>query len=233
MRYIVLVALMFASWGLSAQTNTNLINHFEAYYQQMKAQGDVQGAINALTHLNVLQPDNQSRIDTLAVLYMNDGRHIQALNTIGIELDENDSDLAVEVKAVSLQAINQYERAIDQFEILYKRKPNVLVAYELADMKIQLNRLEEATLNITYGIANASDEIMRTYYESQTPYQVPAKAAFTYLKALVKFRENPDTNVDAAVAILDEALQLAPNFNLADISKKALLSRKTAEQKQD
>ena len=55
----------------------------------MRTQGDVQGVINALTHLNILSP-NQARKDTLAVLYMNEGKHIQALNTIGIDKNEND-----------------------------------------------------------------------------------------------------------------------------------------------
>ena len=233
MKKIVGLLILFSAFQINAQTNAQLLKHYEAFHKQMKSQGDVQGVINALTHLNILEPNNQARIDTLAVLYMNDGQHMQALNTIGIEVNENDSDMAVEVKAISLQAINQVERSVEQFEILYKRKPNVLIAYELADMKIQLNKLTEASLNITYGIANSTPEMMRTYYESQTPYQVPAKAAFTYLKGLVKFRENPDTNIDAAVAIFDQALQLAPNFNLAQISKEALLARKNEPKKED
>ena len=72
----------------------------------MRTQGDVQGVINALTHLNILSP-SQARKDTLDVLYMNEGKHVQALNTIGIDRNENDSDMAVEVKAISLQVLNQ------------------------------------------------------------------------------------------------------------------------------
>lgn len=224
--------MVFMALSVNAQSNSELLKHYEAYYEQMKKQGDVQGVINALTHLNLLAP-NQARKDTLAILYMNDGQHIQALNTIGIEKNENDSDMAVEVKAVCLQALNQTERAIEQFEELFRRSPNPLIAYELADLKTQLNDLAGASTNITYGIANSNNEIMRTFYESQAPYQVPIKAAFTYLKGLVKFREDPKANIDAAVAILDEALQIAPEFNLATISKNALLAQKEAAQKQD
>ena len=67
---------------------------------------------------------------------------------------------------------------------------------------------------------------MRTFYESQSQYQVPMKAAFIYLKALVRFKENKSLNIDAAIEIMDEALVIAPNFNLAKISKEALLSQK-------
>lgn len=217
---------------VNAQDNTALLKHYEAFYKQMKIQGDVQGVINALTHLNVLSP-SQGRLDTLAVLYMNDNKHVQALNTIGIEKNANDSDMAVEVKAVSLKALNEPERAIEQFEELFKRKPDAVIAYELADLKTQVNDDKGATLNITFGIANAKDDMKRTFYEQQTPYQVPLKAAFLYLKGLIKYKENKDLNIDAAVAILDEAMQIAPNFNLAKISKDALISRKYAPEKKD
>lgn len=215
---------------VNAQDNDALFKHYEAYYKQMKTQGDVQGVISALTHLNVLSP-SKARLDTLAVLYMNDNKHLQALNTIGIEENPNDSDMAVEVKAVSLKALNQPALAVKQFEELFKRNPNVLIAYELADLKTQLNDLAGASANITYGIANAKNDIKHAFYEMQTPYQVPIKAAFLYLKGLIKFKENNELNIDAAIAFLDEALQVAPNFNLAQISKEALLAKKASVKK--
>lgn len=231
MKKIAIVVLMLVgAFQVEAQNNSQLVKHFEAYYKQMKSQGDVQGAMNALTHLIVLQP-NQARKDTLAVLYMNNGRHLQALNTIGIEKNANDSDMAVEVKALCLQALNQPEKSLEHFEELFKRTPNSMIAYELADLKIQTGDLTGANLNITYGIANAKADVGRTYYEMQQPYQVSMKAAFLYLKSLAKYKENPATNGDATIAILDEALQLAPNFNLAKISKDALLAQKSGPQK--
>ena len=225
MKKLVGLVVILCAFQVNAQSNDALLKHYEAYYKQMKSQGDVQGVINALTHLEVLAP-NQGRRDTLATLYMNEGRHIQALNTIGIEKDANDSDMAVEVKAICLQALNQPQRAIEQFEELFKRSPNVLIAYELADLKIQVNDLNGAAAHITYGIANAKDDIGRAYYETQVPYQVPVKAAFLYLKGLHKYKEDTKTNIDAAIALLDEALKVAPEFNLALISKQALQKQK-------
>ena len=99
-------------------------------------------------------------------------------------------------------------------------------------MKIQIDDLVGANLSITYGIANSSDEMMKPYYETQTPYQVPIKAGFLYLKAIAKFRENPDSNHDVAVAILDEALTMAPEFNLALLAKNAISNQKEAKEKQ-
>lgn len=228
MKHFLFILTFSITYSTFSQSEKSMLTHYKEYYNQMRTQGDVQGVINALTHLNILSP-SQARKDTLAVLYMNEGKHVQALNTIGIERNENDSDMAVEVKAISLQVLNQIERSVEHYEELYKRKPNPLVAYELADLKIQLDDLLGATKHITFGVANSKSDVMRTYYESQSKYQVPMKAAFIYLKGLVRFKENKTLNIDAAIEIMDEALAIAPNFNLAQISKDALLSQKTTQ----
>ena len=214
-----------------AQSNSDLLNHYKAYYAQMQKHGDVQGIINAMTHLLVLEP-NEAQQDTLAALYMNEGKYIQALNILGIQKEDTDSNMAIEVKAVSLKSLNEPARALEHYEVLFQRNPSVGLAYELADLKIQIDDIIGATTNITYGIANSSDEMMKPYYETQTPYQVPIKAGFLYLKAIAKFRENPESNHDAAVVILDEALSMAPEFNLATLAKNAISNQKLALEKQ-
>ena len=215
--------------NIFGQSNQELLSHYKKYYKQMQSQSDIQGVINALTHLNILEP-SQARKDTLATLYMNEGRHVEALNTIGIEKNEEDSDLAVQVKAFSLKAINDVDQALFHYEELFKRKPNAFIAYELAEMKIRTGDLLGATRNITFGIANSQGDIVRNYYETQQPYSVPMRAAFTYLKGLVKINEDRDKNLDAAISIMREALEIAPNFNLAKISIDALNAQKPTEQ---
>lgn len=232
MKRLILIGICVFSMQLQAQSNQELIKHYEAYYKQMKNQGDIQGVINALTHLNVITP-NQARQDTLAMIYMSEGKYVQALNTIGIDHKVDDSDIAVEVKAVSLKSLNEFERSAIHFEELYKRSPEVSVAYELAEIYLQTQNLPEASKYTEIGLSNSKDNMGKTFYETQQPYQVPIKAAFMYLKALITFNENKATNIDMAVDILDEALKLAPNFNLAQISKNALLQQKQQPAKQD
>lgn len=223
-----LVAVLVLSIGLlgNAQTKSELQKHYEEFYNQMRLQGDVDGVINALTHLNVLSP-SQERMDTLAYIYANNNQHLQALNTIGIEKLDTDSDLAVQVKAISLKALNQPKRALEQFEVLYQRNPNPYLAYELADLKIILGDNEGALTHIEYGISNSKEDMRHAFYERQQPYEVPLKAAFLHLKGLVQFNTNKD-NIDAAIATIDQALAIDPNFNLASLSKQAIEARKQA-----
>ena len=226
MKKIIIVIAVAMSFGVTAQTKSELVKHFEAYYKQMKSQGDVQGVINAMTHLDVLAPTQQRR-DTLAYIYASEGRNLEALNTIGIELGANDSNINVEVKAIALNALNQKEKALVFYEELFKRKPNAHLAYELADIKTQLKDFTGANKNIEYGLANATDEMKRAFYETQQPYQTSLKAAFTCLKGLVLFNQDQATNIDAAIKLMNDALAIDPNFNLAKISRQALETRKT------
>ncbi|MDC6361791.1 MULTISPECIES: tetratricopeptide repeat protein [Flavobacteriaceae] len=216
--------LLLIGFSAMAQSKNELLEHYQAYYDEMRLQGDITGVIGALTHLNVLAP-SQERRDTLSFIYMNNGQHLQALNTIGIEKDDADSDLAVQVKAVCLKALNQPKRALEQFEVLFKRDPSAYLAYELADLKIQTGDNAGASTNIEYGIANAQDDMKYAFYERQQPYEVHLKSAFYHLKGLLTFNMDRN-NIDAAIATIDEALKLDPNFNLASLSKQALESRK-------
>ena len=228
MKNIISIIVLLISISAFSQSNQELLSHYQKYYKQMQSQSDIQGVINALTHLNVLSP-NQARKDTLATLYMNEGRHVEALNTIGIEKNEDDSDLAVQVKAFSLKAINDLDQSLIHYEELFKRKPNPFIAYELAEMKIRKGDLLGATRNITFGIANSNGDIVRNYYETQQPYSVPMKAAFIYLKGLVKINEDRENNIDQTIAIMQEALTEAPNFNMAKISIDALTAQKNTK----
>ncbi|MFS4454806.1 hypothetical protein [Maribacter sp. 2304DJ31-5] len=225
MKKLLFALLLLIGFSGIAQTKSELQKHYEAFYNQMRLQGDVDGVINALTHLNVLSP-SQERKDTLAYIYANDNKHLQALNIIGIEKVDTDSDLAVQVKAISLKALNQPKRALEHFEVLNTRNPNAYLAYELADLKIQTGDNTGAMTNIDYGISNAKDDMKYAFYERQQPYEVPLKAAFFHLKGLVKFNMDKTNNIDAAIAIMDEALKIEPNFNLASLSRQALITRK-------
>lgn len=224
MKKLVFILLFAVGFSTMAQSTTELQKHYEAFYKEMRLQGDVNGVINAMTHLNVISPSKERR-DTLAYVYANNNQHLQALNTIGIETNEADSDLSVQVKAISLKALNQPKRALEHFEILFKRSPSAYLAYELADLKIQTGDNTGAASSVEYGISNAKDDMKYAFYERQQPYEVPLKAAFMHLKGLIKY--NMDKNdIDGAIALIDEALKLDPNFNLASLSKQALTSRK-------
>ncbi|WP_411766021.1 hypothetical protein [Winogradskyella sp. A3E31] len=225
MKTITMALAMMISMASLAQSKAELKSHFEAYYQQMKSQGDIQGVINAMTHLEVLEP-LQTRRDTLAYLYLSEGAYSQALNVVGIEKNAGDSDINVEVKALALKNLNQPKLAIEQYNVLYSRNPNPQLAYEIADLMVQTDDLTGAKTKIEYGLANVKDDMTRAFFERQQPYQTSLKAAFLYLKGIMTFKENQTANIDAALKHINEALAIDPNFNMAKISREALEAKK-------
>lgn len=223
-KLFILVCTLGACYLGKAQSSNELLTHYKAYYKEMKKQGDLQGCINALTHLSILEP-SQARRDTLAYYYLSGNQYVEALNVIGIEKDENASMLALNVKAVALKSVNQYEKAIEQFEILYKKAPTIYIAYDLSDLSLQVGKFQEAIKYTEYGIANAKDTDKIAFYETQQPYEVPAKAAFLYQKALCQFSLN-QADIDTPIATIKQALNIEPNFNMALTIKQALLQKK-------
>lgn len=226
MKKIFIIALLAVTTGTYAQSNDQLISHYKAFYEQMKEQGDVRGAINALTHLNILSP-SEARRDTLAYYYANSKQFVQALNVLGTEQDTDASDLAVEVKAISLKSVNQPQLAVQQFDIMFGRNPDVYLAYELTDLNLQIGKTAEAQTYIKYGLENATDDQMLPFYQAQPPYQVPLKAAFKYQEGLLVYNQDK-TKMDEAIKLIDESIVMAPNFNLAKQIKELLLKQKQA-----
>ena len=226
MKKLLCLVVLMTSMSITAQTKTELLKHFEGYYKQMKAQGDVQGVINAMTHINILEP-SQQRLDTLAYIYVSEGRSLEALNTIGIENNPTDSNMNTEVKALALKTLNQPERALVFYEVLFQKVPNPYLAYDIADLKTQTKDLAGAKASVDYGLVNVKPEMKKAYYETQQPYEVSMKGALTYLKAIILFNINKIDNLDQAIGLLDQALAMDANFNSAQISKNALVAMKT------
>lgn len=225
MKRIVFILALSLGWFTNAQTKNELLAHYKAYYKQMRAQRDVRGMINALTHLHILAP-NKAQKDTLAYFYAQSGQYLQAVNVLGTEKNTSDSELALKVKAVSLKSLNEPQLAIQHYEVLYQRSPDVYIAYELAYLNLQIEgKAAESEKYITYGLANVKDDNMLSFYESSPPYQVPLKAAFTYLNGMLQYNKDK-SNIDAAIKSINDAINLAPNFTLAKQIREALLNQK-------
>lgn len=223
MKKLLLLLMVLSVYSVKAQDNTTLQAHYEAFYKQMRLQGDINGIIQALTHLNVLEP-NTARRDTLAYVYSSNNQHMQALNIIGIDRLDTDSDLAVRVKAVSLKALEQPRRALEHFEELAKRNPTAYLLYEVSDLKIVTGDNAGALETIKEGQALTKADMKYAFYERQQPYEVSLKSAFFHLEALVIYNTDK-ARIKESIALIDRALVLSPNFNLASLSKQALESR--------
>ncbi|MFD0963683.1 tetratricopeptide repeat protein [Pseudofulvibacter geojedonensis] len=214
------LSLSFAQKKKKNNNHNALKSHYEAYYKQMKSYGDLNGAIEGLNHLMIIEP-TQSRKDTLAYLYLQANKALQAIKVVG----ESKSDLALRTKALAFKNLNNPKQAIENYETLISKNKSVLDAYELAQLQYGIQRYGEAKATINFGLQNAKDEKVKIFVKGASYLETSVKAAFLNVLGLIEYSMDK-ANVDKAIAIFDEALKIDPKFVLALENKKGLLAQK-------
>lgn len=226
------VALLTITYG-NAQKNKKgkedfksaMTKHYESYYKMMLNNKDLDGAIEGLSHLVLLAP-TQGRKDTLAYMYLQGNKLVQAISVVG----DSKTDLALRTKALAYKGLNDPKKAIENYEQLVAKNNSVLDAYELAQLQFGIQRYGEAKATINYGLQNAKDEKVRIFIKGSSYLETPVKAAFLNVLGLIEYSMDK-ANIDKAVAIFDEALKIDPQFVLALENKKGLLAQKNGVNK--
>lgn len=228
----LLVALMTIIQGYSQKNKkgkddfkASMTKHYKGYYKMMLNNNDLDGAIEGLSHLVLLEP-TQGRKDTLAYMYLQGNKLVQAVSVVG----DSKTDLALKTKALAFKGLNDPKKAIENYEQLIAKNNSVLDAYELAQLQFGIQRYGEAKATINYGLQNAKDEKVRIFIKGSSYLETPVKAAFLNVLGLIEYSMDK-ANIDKAVAIFDEALKIDPQFVLALENKKGLLAQKNGASK--
>jgi tetratricopeptide (TPR) repeat protein len=149
-----------------------------AVFMQSAMSGDVATAISALNYYVSEQNGSTPYADTLALLYMQQGSYGQCYYWANRRLKETPDNVSLmEMKAISLDKLQQPTEAIALFEQLFKKSQSPFHAYKLMELQYGLKRLIECV-----ATAQAAERL--TYKpEYIMPYSVGEQNGRTYLQA--------------------------------------------------
>jgi len=209
--------------------NTHAVNSdsatFDRYHQVYRwalKYNDPGIAASALYNMMALRPEETFWKDTLAILYFNSGQYIQA-TTLGNEIVQSDpqNNQMLEILAISEQSLGLLKEPLAHYEQLYRNTQMLYYLYQVATLQYNLKRFGECSLTLEKIIADeksGQEEISIAYGEKNSQQQkVPMKAAAYNLQGVMYLEMNQP---DSALESFDKALEIFPDFKLAQSNKE-------------
>lgn len=228
---LILIVSLLPGFIASAQLKKAAISdvksgmHYKIFNQAL-ASGDGNTAIYALNSIVAEQGINSPYADTLAMLYLQQNAFVQCLYWAEKRLEIKPTDNALlEMKAVSLEKLQQPVEAINTFQKLFSQTSNPYHAYKLMELQYGIKRLMEAV-----STAQAAErlqfkpEMLMTYAIDQNKAgRTPLLAGIYNIHALALYDLDKKSE---AKEYFNKALALDTSFVLA---KQNLEAMKVAE----
>ncbi|MBP6430226.1 MAG: hypothetical protein KA319_00490 [Ferruginibacter sp.] len=197
-------------------------NHLKVYSQALNI-GDLNTAIIALNYYVAEQGSNNNYVDTLAILYMQQGSFAQSYYWADKRLATKPADAnLLEIKGVSLDKLQQPKEAITVFETLFSKTKSPYHAYKLMELQYGIKRLAEC---VATGLAaeklQYKPEYTMTYNVGEQTGRTYLQASMFNIQALALYELDKKAE---AKAYLQRAVALDSNFVLAKQNLSAILA---------
>ncbi|NNC96290.1 MAG: tetratricopeptide repeat protein [Chitinophagales bacterium] len=209
-----------AAPAVEMQTKVNPENEKEYQYQRdifVKAMGyyDYGIATMAMYNMMMLKPEKKELMDTLTLLYFNQGAHAQC-KLVGEEiLAINPQNVMIrEIVAISEQSLGLYKDALAEYEALYASTKDVFHLYQIATLQYSLQRFGECniTLDAILKDPQASEKKININTGQELAQEVPISSASHNMKGVIALEMNKKAE---AATHFQKALEISPSFTLA------------------
>jgi tetratricopeptide (TPR) repeat protein len=166
--------------------------------------------------------------DSLAYVYFAGERYPQAY-LVGESIlakDPSRKDI-LEMVAVSKQSLGMLKESLADYEKLYAADKSVYFLYQIATLQYQLKRYGECVASLDQIIANPDAAKQNVNIQTQGGSQsVVMKAAALNVKGICALELNQN---QAALDNFNKALEIAPDFALANGNKEMAIKYAKAE----
>ncbi|TRX62068.1 hypothetical protein FNH22_01750 [Fulvivirga sp. M361] len=189
--------------------------HYARTYQVAIRYNDYDVAKHALYNLLVENPQNDSILYSLSLLYVQNQQYASAVLSANDILSVKPAHTgALEIGGISYENLGLKDKALERYETLYLNTDDFQTLYKIAFLQFDLKKYTECTTNIDILMGKKEAEELKSVYtlENNEQKEFPIKAALLSLKGMV-LKEQGDK--EGAKKRYNEALALAPDFPLA------------------
>lgn len=213
--YILVLTLMSFIIGFSQQSKVDEIAFQKQVLKKAKDYSDPTVTKSAFYKLIVLEGENSTYKDSLALLYFGARQYAQCFLVSEEILKKEPNKINIlEIQAASLETLGAYDKALLRYKKLFGLKQDNFHGYSLANLQYRAKKYNEAMLTIQKTEKlNDSGDFMVTYPINKTHSQkVELMAAIQYLKGLIAIELK---RKEMAKISLQKAIKIHPDFVLA------------------
>ncbi len=213
--YILIFILSFSK--LSAQQQADTVPPLELQrqvfvYSLATKYNDNEMAKSALYNILSITPRNVGILDSLALMYFQNGQYASAALVSQDVININPDDMmATEIAAISFETIGVKEKAITYYEKLYLNNDDLGVLYQASFLQYEEQRFSEAKVNLDIIIESpqADNEFLTVQGANRATMQIPMKAGAYRLKGMILLEQGDN---EGAKEQYRKGLELAPQF---------------------
>ncbi|MGD1959638.1 MAG: tetratricopeptide repeat protein [Fulvivirga sp.] len=225
MKYVYGFFLVVAHTGIFAQeqdvqpqqmTASQIFSsHYARTYQAAIRYNDYNVAKHALYNMLVENPQNDSILYSLALIYVQGQQYASAVLSANDILTLKPGHTgALEIAAISYENLGIKDKALSNYESLYLNTEDYNTLYKMAFLQYDMSKYTEAKTNVDILLGKKETEELKSVYTlaSNEQKEFPIKVSLITLKGMISAASG-----DKALAkkFYDEALALAPDFELA------------------
>lgn len=190
-------------------------SHYARTYQAAIRYNDYNVAKHALYNMLVENPQNDSILYSLSLIYIQGQQYASAvLSANDILTLKPDHTGAMEIAAISYENLGIKDKALSNYETLYLNTEDYNTLYKMAFLQYDLAKYSEAKTNVDILLGKKETEELKSVYTlaNNEQKEFPIKVSILTLKGMISASSG-----DAAGAkkLYNEALALAPDFELA------------------
>jgi len=219
----IFIGTMF-SHSVSSQSTDSLsfadleFRKYSTIYQLANDFNDPDVARMALYNILIYTGNKGAILDSLAMIYYSNRQYVSAALVAkeGVRMNP-DSELALEIAAVSFASLGAKDQSVEYYEKLFLKNDQSSTIYQAAFLQYELKRFTEAkaSIGILLGRQDVDETKLVFTKLDDRSQEVTIRAAVLNLKGLVSLEEG---DKEKAKTLFLEALNASAGFEQAQIN---------------